>query len=377
MTNQQQRILTEAEVDALVDAVRKGSRCGQRDAALILLMYHYGIKPKELSELRWSWIDLDNGTMNLKRVKSDLITHHHLNREDIVRLKRLKEESARTHGTTVDFVFATQRGKQITTRGIHLIVAKAGKLAAWKFAVNSNMLRRSCAFEVATTGNEKQVQALLGHKRVRNSLLYMRKLTETAFLSDQIPTVRGVAGETIHRDQEVESCLTLQIPASTANLGPGLDAIGLAVTAYTRLTFAVLRSDDQSIPPISFSGGILTESQTADQGDLIYTILKKLWKKNKSLLRRLRLTIRSDIPLGCGLGSSGTAILGALWAAQVLNEEIPTRSSLLAQAQDIEGHPETLAASLVGQLVVTASESRRVLMEQIPWPIDWHLLFVI
>lgn len=371
------RILTKVELDLLFDAAEAGSRHGDRDATLLLLMYHYGIRPSELAELRWSWIDLGNGIMKLKRVRSEIITQHHLEREDIVRLKRLKESHDQSRTTAEDFVFKTERGARFTTRGIHLIVAKAAREAGFDLAVNPSMLRRCCGFEAAVTGNEKQVQAALGHKRVRNSVLYMRKLTDTAFLSDEIPSVRHAGHQTIFEGRELEACITLQIPASTANLGPGLDVIGLAVSAYTRLTFAMLNSDDQSIPLITFSGGILSGSQAADLGDLVYTILKKLWSKNKNQLKRLRVLIRSDIPLGCGLGSSGAAILGALWASQVLNGKIPTRSSLLARAQDIEGHPETLAASLVGQLVVAAPDRNKVLIEQIQWPVGWHLIFVV
>lgn len=375
MGDQVHRVLSKNEIEILAQATMQKSRWGLRDSTLILMMYRYGLKPRELAELRWACIDLSSGIMTINRIKSGPTTQRHLDREDIIRLKRLYE--SRKDIDVNATVFVTERKGPFTTRGIHLAVARAGKLAGFSFSVNPSMLRQTCGFELAKTGNARQVQTVLGHKRLRNSVQYVRKVTENAMLSDVIPKARLVESGGKKQINGVESSLTLQIPASTANLGPGLDTIGLAVTAYTRLTFTMLKKNDRSIPPIQLVGGILEASESKDQGDLIYTILKKIWTPREKILERLRVTIKSDIPLGCGLGSSGTAILGALWASQVLRDEIPTRSTLLAQAQDIEGHPETLAASLVGQMVVTAPTASKVLMQQLPWPADWHLLFVI
>jgi homoserine kinase len=376
MNNRIKRILSENEIEILAQATSEKSRWGLRDSTLILLMYRCGLRPRELAELRWSDIDLSTGIMRIGRVKSGANTQHYLDREYVVRLKHLFEARSKdmAHDATV---FVTERQSPFSVRAIHLAIARAGKLAGFPFSVNPSMLRQTCGFELAKTGTAKQVQAVLGYKRLRNAAQYARRVTETAVLPDTIARTRRGASAGNEIKSGVESSLTLLIPASTANLGPGLDTIGLAVTAYTRLTFTILETDDRSVPPIQLIGGIQTASNAKDQGDLIYTILKKLWKKNKNLLQRLRLTVRSDVPLGCGLGSSGTAILGALWASQVLIGEIPTRSALLAHAQDIEGHPETLAASLVGQMVVAAPTADKVLIEQLAWPTDWHLLFII
>ncbi len=87
----------------------------------------------------------------------------------------------------------------------------------------------------------------------------------------------------------------------------------------------------------------------------------------------------SDIPLGCGLGSSAAAILGALWADNVFKDRVPTTGSLLAQASQIEGHSETLAASLMGKFVITApsATSNSIVARQMNWPSTWRTIFVV
>lgn len=172
--------------------------------------------------------------------------------------------------------------------------------------------------------------------------------------------------------------ISLRMPGCTSNLGPGLDCLGLAVNIYSQMSFYLLEDNDPGIPLISFKGEIAKSSLAQDQGDLTYTILSKLWQRDHDMLQRVRILVDSEIPLGVGLGSSSTAILGALWAANVLKDRIPSAPSLLAEADEVEGHPETLAACLLGGLVVSArsNNNQRIVSQRIQWPKDWHLLVV-
>lgn len=172
--------------------------------------------------------------------------------------------------------------------------------------------------------------------------------------------------------------ITLKMPGCTSNLGPGLDCLGLAVNIYSQMSFFLLEENDPGIPLISFKGEIAKSSLAQDQGKLTYTILSKLWRRDNDLLQRVRILVDSEIPLGAGLGSSSTAILGALWAASVLKDRIPSAPTLLAEADELEGHPETLAACLLGGLVVSArsNNNQKIITQRIQWPRDWHLLVV-
>ncbi len=172
--------------------------------------------------------------------------------------------------------------------------------------------------------------------------------------------------------------LALRIPGSTSNLGPGFDTLGLALSIYTKLTFDILGHNDPAVPLITLKGAI-AKALPADQNNLIYTVLSKLWHDKPELLRRARITIESDIPLGRGLGSSATAILGTVWAAHTLSDSSPDKARALADATVLEGHPDNLAASLHGGLVVCAASarSRNIVTQRLKWPDEWHTILVV
>lgn len=172
--------------------------------------------------------------------------------------------------------------------------------------------------------------------------------------------------------------ITLKMPGCTSNLGAGLDCLGLALNIYSRMSFFLLPANDPGIPLISYRGAIDKSSLAQDQGKLTYTILSRLWQRDHHILERVRIIVDSDIPLGVGLGSSATAILGALWAASVLQDRIPTTATLLAEAREMEGHAESLAASLLGGLVVCgqSNDGKRIVTQRLNWPKDWHVIVV-
>ncbi len=171
---------------------------------------------------------------------------------------------------------------------------------------------------------------------------------------------------------------SLRLPGTTSNLGPGLDCLGLALNIYSKMSFFVLDQNDPGIPLITFKGSIAKSGLAQDQGRLTYTILSKLWQRDHDLLQRVRIVVDSEIPLGVGLGSSATAILGALWAASVLTDRIPSTAGLLAEACAIEGHPETFSACLLGGLVVSSpmNDGAKIVTQKLVWPSDWHFLVV-
>jgi len=178
---------------------------------------------------------------------------------------------------------------------------------------------------------------------------------------------------------KIQKTLTLQIPGSTSNLGPGLDTLALALAVYCRLTFNLLEEDDSQQPFVSWEGFVARQSLPSDMNNLIYRILSKLWEDDPNLLRRVRVRVDSDIPLGCGLGASSAIILGSLWAAAYFKDRVPTTSQLLAEASKIEGHPEGLAASLMGGFVVCSRSPRRnaLVANQLNWPKTWRPIVVV
>jgi type 1 fimbriae regulatory protein FimE len=79
--------LTEKEVDRLIEAARKRGRNGARDAAAILLAYRHGLRASELCSLKWSQIDLRNGTLHVNRVKGGQESVHPLHGPELRALR--------------------------------------------------------------------------------------------------------------------------------------------------------------------------------------------------------------------------------------------------------------------------------------------------
>ncbi len=173
--------------------------------------------------------------------------------------------------------------------------------------------------------------------------------------------------------------LDLQIPGSISNLGPGFDCLALALDIHCRVSVCLLEKNDPNIPFISFKGAAAKRSEPTDTDGLLYKVLKSIWKGNPDLLRCLRVEIESEVPLGCGLGGSSAAILGALWGSYVFQDRIPNPPTLLAEATALEGYSEGFAASLLGGFVVCAHsmDGQRIIAKQLAWPQRWKPIFVI
>lgn len=186
--------------------------------------------------------------------------------------------------------------------------------------------------------------------------------------SDQKQEFRSPGSEPLGRVKR----LTVRVPGSSANVGPGFDALALAYQLYCTLEFNLLETNDRSVPLITLKG-VLGQGLPKDQNNLIYQVLSNLWQNDPDLLQRIRVTIESQIPLGKGVGSSAAAITGAVWAGLALTGRAPDESAVLQEAARLEGHADNAAASLLGGLVVSArSNSKRGMTTQkVSWPEDW------
>lgn len=172
--------------------------------------------------------------------------------------------------------------------------------------------------------------------------------------------------------------ITVRVPGSSANLGPGFDTLGLAYKLYCTLNFELLDNNDRKVPLITLKGRIV-DGLPKDQNNLIYTVLTNLWENDPELLQRVRITVESEIPLGKGLGSSAAAIMGSVWAAYALTDSMPDNATLLSKATQMEGHSDNVSASLLGGLVLSGKsmQSRSVVTQKLLWPSDWSTVVVV
>jgi homoserine kinase len=150
-----------------------------------------------------------------------------------------------------------------------------------------------------------------------------------------------------------ENSFVVHIPATTANLGPGFDCLGLALDLWNTVTFSLI--DAQS--PIVIEGegeSILPEDET----NLIFQSANQLANiSGKSLPENLHIYCRNNIPVASGLGSSASAVIcGLVGAKRILDININDHE-LLQTAAQIEGHADNAAACLFGDLVLVRPEN--------------------
>ncbi len=167
---------------------------------------------------------------------------------------------------------------------------------------------------------------------------------------------------------------TARIPASTTNLGPGFDVLGLALKLYSTITLETTSTDTQVV-----ISGVDADKIPSTPEHIAFQAVAHVFKESgtKLKLENLKLSIENGIPAIRGLGGSGTAIIGGLLTANVLCGNPFSRSELLNFATVLEGHPDNVAASLYGGLVISAQEGPQIHTIQLECPPALHVVLAI
>ena len=158
--------------------------------------------------------------------------------------------------------------------------------------------------------------------------------------------------------------ITVRIPGSSANLGPGFDALGVALKVYLECRFSP--SDRLSI---RVSGRDAALISCGDDNLIWQTALAVAARAHKPL-PFIRLEIVNDIPLGKGLGSSAAALTAGVIIAEKLLNLGWKPGRILDEAARLEGHPDNVAACVLGSIVASAvdlgGQTRSVRLEMPP-----------
>ncbi|MGA7160449.1 MAG: homoserine kinase [Bacteroidota bacterium] len=156
--------------------------------------------------------------------------------------------------------------------------------------------------------------------------------------------------------------MKVKIPASTSNIGPGFDTLGLALNRYLYLSV-----ERESAPPSSLNisvEGNGKEHIAKDETNLVYQGMAALANFAGTLyvksLQNIHLQITNEIPSCGGLGGSGAAIAGGIFLANELLSTKMSREEMLNIAVSIEGHPDNVSAAMMGGLTVNCFDRGRL-----------------
>lgn len=144
----------------------------------------------------------------------------------------------------------------------------------------------------------------------------------------------------------------IQIPATSANLGAGFDALGLALTYYN-----YVEMEESDTIDISSSDGL---DIPTDEKNLIYISAKDLFNVCGKKLNGLKLIQTNNIPMARGLGSSSACIIAGLVGANKMLGNPLTKDDLVDLSAQIEGHPDNTAPALLGGIVTAVFDGRKV-----------------
>jgi homoserine kinase len=161
-----------------------------------------------------------------------------------------------------------------------------------------------------------------------------------------VTTALPVAG----RNALAGRSVVVKVPATTANLGPGFDTLGLALAHYDHLQVAVTDTAGVFVEVHGIGAGEVP----TDESNLVVRAIAHTFAAYDIPLPGLKLIAENRIPHGRGMGSSGAAIVSGIMAAKGLLEGIVDIDSdaLLVLATEMEGHPDNVAPALFGGLTI-------------------------
>lgn len=164
---------------------------------------------------------------------------------------------------------------------------------------------------------------------------------------------------------------TVRVPATIANMGPGFDSFGMAVSLYNRFTFEAAEPGMLDALTFSTAG---TADMSALSGEMaseniVLLAMSRLFEKAGKTRATMQVKVQADIPVTRGLGSSSTAIIAGLVAANRLLGDMFEPQELLNIAIEMEGHPDNVAPALLGNVVLYDTRPY-----SLNWPPEWRVM---
>ena len=167
--------------------------------------------------------------------------------------------------------------------------------------------------------------------------------------------------------------VTVRVPATTANLGPAFDCMGMALSIHNEIQ---VRLGEASEPAV-YVNGQGADALPRDESNLVYRAFSRLLDAAGASLPAPVITCRNEIPLERGLGSSAAAIVGGLTAANYLAGNPLSQREILSLAVKLEGHPDNVAPALLGGIQIVAPGMESLVTAPVPLPPDLRVALFI
>lgn len=176
--------------------------------------------------------------------------------------------------------------------------------------------------------------------------------------------------------------VTVKVPATTANMGPGFDCFGIALSMYNKITLEELVYPDKGLQINLLSGDNDEDSSMmtipTDESNIVYKAIELLYSYVGQAPPDLRINIQTNIPIAKGLGSSASVIVGGILAANKLLGNPADEAALLSIANEVEGHPDNIAPAMLGGFIFSsAEEDGSIRYRKIEWPENWKFLLCL
>ena len=164
--------------------------------------------------------------------------------------------------------------------------------------------------------------------------------------------------------------ISVRVPATSANLGPGFDCLGLAVSLYLEVKLSF--SDKDSF---LYLGEDHIENTP---NNLIHQGFRMAYRKVAKVAPKVSLEVYNPIPLARGLGSSSAALVAGIALADKLLDHELGKEGVFQLSAELEGHPDNVAPAVYGNFTVSAlQDDGRYLSQSLVVPRVWRFIFAV
>lgn len=158
----------------------------------------------------------------------------------------------------------------------------------------------------------------------------------------------------------------VRVPASSANLGSGVDTLGIALSLYLTVTFETLPEDTPFGTSVCHYGRGFDGVTLSEEDNYVLAAAKMLYQKAHLPFPGFDLTIDTDIPFAHGLGSSSAALIAGLYGANAFLEKPLSQKELLTIANEMEGHPDNVVPAALGGFTLAMADEEGILYQSYP-----------